>query len=162
RTGEREDRRHLSHGPFARLSPRAADELTLAWRSLTARTLDAPAAGAAKTASSVATHPDVVGSDVPDAPEPSGKPAILVLPFTNISGDSDQDYFSDGITEDIITDLSQISALSVISRNTAFTFKSRAVDIRDVARRLEAGYVLEGSVRKADGRIRVTAQLIDA
>jgi adenylate cyclase len=93
---------------------------------------------------------------------PPGKPSILVLPFTNMSGDSDQDYFSDGITEDIVTDLSQISALSVISRNTAFTFKGQAVDTGRIASKLKVGYVLEGSVRKANGRVRVTAQLIDA
>jgi adenylate cyclase len=90
------------------------------------------------------------------------KPSIAVLPFVNMSGDPEQEYFSDGITEDIITDLSKVSALTVVSRNTAFTFKSKPVDVGQVARRLKVGYVLEGSVRKAGGRVRITAQLIDA
>ena len=79
-----------------------------------------------------------------------------------MSGDPEQEYFSDGITEDIITDLSKISALHVISRNTAFTFKGKAVDLHQVANQLKVGHVLEGSVRKAAGRVRITAQLIDA
>jgi adenylate cyclase len=89
------------------------------------------------------------------------KPSIAVLPFVNMSGDSEQEYFSDGITEDIITDLSQISALFVAARNTAFTFKGRAVEVTEAARKLNVGYVLEGSVRKAGNRIRITVQLID-
>ncbi len=79
-----------------------------------------------------------------------------------MSGDPEQDYFSDGITEDIITDLSKVSALNVVSRNTAFTFKGKPVDIAQVAQRLKVGHVVEGSVRKAGGRVRITAQLIDA
>jgi adenylate cyclase len=87
--------------------------------------------------------------------------SICVLPFQNMSGDPEQEYFSDGISEDITTDLSKVSALEVIARNTAFTFKGRAVNIGDVARTLGVSHVLEGSVRKAGGRVRVTAQLID-
>jgi adenylate cyclase len=87
--------------------------------------------------------------------------SVCVLPFQNMSGDPEQEYFSDGISEDITTDLSKISALEVIARNTAFTFKGRAVDVGDVARKLGVSHVLEGSVRKAGGRVRVTAQLID-
>ena len=87
--------------------------------------------------------------------------SICVLPFQNMSGDPEQEYFSDGISEDITTDLSKISSLEVIARNTAFTFKGQAVDICDVARKLGVSHVLEGSVRKAGGRVRVTAQLID-
>ena len=87
--------------------------------------------------------------------------SICVLPFANMSGDPEQEYFSDGITEDIITDLSRISALHVVSRNTAFTFKGKAVDVGQVARQLEVSHVVEGSVRKAAGRVRITAQLID-
>jgi adenylate cyclase len=90
------------------------------------------------------------------------KPSIAVLPFANISGDPEQEYFSDGITEDIITDLSKISALEVVSRNTVFTFKGKAVDIGEIASRLKVGHVVEGSVRKAGGRVRITAELIDA
>ena len=91
----------------------------------------------------------------------AGKPSIAVLPFTNVSGDPEQEYFSDGITEDIIIDLSKISALKVVSRNTVFTFKGEAVDIGEIASRLKVGHVVEGSVRKAGGRVRITAQLID-
>ena len=88
-------------------------------------------------------------------------PSICVLPFANMSGEPEQEYFSDGISEDIITDLSKVSALSVIARNTAFTFKGAAVDVAGVARKLGVSHVLEGSVRKAGGRVRITAQLID-
>ncbi len=87
--------------------------------------------------------------------------AICVLPFANMSGDPEQEYFSDGISEDITTDLSKISALSVTARNTAFTFKKSAVDIAEIVRKLGVSHVLEGSVRKAGGRVRITAQLID-
>jgi adenylate cyclase len=88
--------------------------------------------------------------------------SICVLPFVNMSGDPEQEYFSDGITEDIITDLSKVSALLVIARNTAFTFKGKVMDVKDVARALEVTHVLEGSVRKAGDRVRITAQLIDS
>lgn len=87
--------------------------------------------------------------------------SIVVLPFANMSGDPEQEYFSDGITEDIITDLSKISSLFVVSRNTAFTFKGQNVDIDQVANRLGVQYVLEGSIRKSSNRVRITAQLID-
>ena len=87
--------------------------------------------------------------------------SIVVLPFVNMSGDPEQDYFSDGITEDIITDLSKISSLFVVSRNTAFTFKGQHVEIDQVANRLGVQFVLEGSIRKAANRVRITAQLID-
>jgi adenylate cyclase len=87
--------------------------------------------------------------------------SICVLPFANMSGDAEQEYFSDGISEDIITDLSKVSALSVVARNTAFTFKGKNVDVSQVTRQLKVSHVLEGSVRKAGGRVRITAQLID-
>jgi len=86
---------------------------------------------------------------------------ICVLPFQNMSGDAEQEYFSDGISEDITTDLSKISALGVVARNTAFTFKGQSVDICDLAKKLGVSHVLEGSVRKAGGRVRINAQLID-
>jgi len=89
------------------------------------------------------------------------KLSICVLPFANVSDDPQQEYFSDGISEDIITDLSMVSALSVVARNTAFTFKGKSVNIPDVARELGVSHVLEGSVRKAGNRVRITAQLID-
>jgi adenylate cyclase len=90
------------------------------------------------------------------------KPSIAVLPFTNMSGDREQDYFSDGMTEDLITDLSKISGLFVISRNSVFTYKGRAVKIEEVAKDLGVRYVLEGSVRRVSDQVRITAQLIDA
>ena len=89
-------------------------------------------------------------------------PSIAVLPFTNMGGDPEQEYFADGITEDITTALSRLRWLLVIARNSTFTYKGRAVDVRDVARELGVRYVLEGSVRTSAGRIRVTGQLIDA
>jgi adenylate cyclase len=88
--------------------------------------------------------------------------SICVLPFQNMSGDPEQDYFSDGVTEDIITDLSKVSALSIVSRNTAFTFKGKSVEVAHVARQTRVSHVLEGSVRKAGNRVRITAQLVDA
>jgi adenylate cyclase len=89
-------------------------------------------------------------------------PSIAVLPFDNMSGDPEQEYFSDGISEDIITDLSKVSALFVIARNSSFTYKGEAVNIQHVSRELGVRYVVEGSVRKAGKRVRITAQLIDA
>ena len=90
------------------------------------------------------------------------KPSIAVLPFTNMSGDPEQEYFTDGISEDIITELSRFPSLFVIARNSSFTYKGRADDIKQVGRELGVRYVLEGSIRKAANRIRVTAQLIDS
>ena len=120
-------------------------------RSLTAMT-SRPASSAGAAVESAA------------AEAPAAKPAavgICVLPFSNMSGDAEQEYFSDGISEDVITDLSKVSALSVIARNTAFTFKGKHVDIPQLARQLKVSHVLEGSVRKAGQRVRITAQLID-
>jgi TolB-like protein len=90
------------------------------------------------------------------------KPSIAVLPFANMSGDPEQEYFADGMAEDLITDLSQISGLFVISRNSAFTYKGKTVKIRQVAEELGVRYVLEGSVRRAGDEVRINAQLIDA
>jgi TolB-like protein len=90
------------------------------------------------------------------------KPSIAVLPFTNMSGDPEQEYFADGMVEEIITALSRIRWLFVIARNSSFTYKGHAVDVEQVGRELGVRYVLEGSVRKAGGRVRITAQLIDA
>ena len=88
--------------------------------------------------------------------------SIVVLPLSNLSGDPSQDYFADGITEDLTSDLSRIAGSFVISRNTAFTFKGKAVDARQIGRELGVRYVLEGSVRRMGGTVRVNAQLIDA
>jgi adenylate cyclase len=92
----------------------------------------------------------------------TGKPSIAVLPFTNMSGDPEQEYFSDGITEDIITDLSKVSGLSVTARNSAFTYKGQHADIREVGRRFNVATVLEGSVRRVGSRVRINAQLVSA
>jgi adenylate cyclase len=101
-----------------------------------------------------------------EAPRPvlalPDKPSMTVLPFQNMSGDAEQDYFVDGMVEDIITGLSRIKWLFVIARNSSFTYKGKAVDIRQVGRELGVRYVLEGSVRKAANRLRITAQLIEA
>jgi adenylate cyclase len=91
----------------------------------------------------------------------SSRPSVCVLPFLNMSGDAEQEYFSDGISEDITTDLSKISALAVTARNTAFTFKDSSIDVPTIARKLGVSHVLEGSVRKAGEKVRITAQLID-
>ena len=101
------------------------------------------------------------GEPAPAKEEATPKPSICVLPFANMSGEAEQEYFSDGISEDIITDLSKVSALSVVARNTAFMFKGQTVDVGEVAKKLGVSHVLEGSVRKAGTRVRITAQLID-
>jgi adenylate cyclase len=90
------------------------------------------------------------------------KPSIAVLPFQNMSGDPEQEYFADGMVEEIITALSRFKSLFVIARNSSFVFKGRAVDVKEVGRRLGVRYVVEGSVRKASGKVRITGQLIDA
>ncbi len=105
-------------------------------------------------------QPNLVRKDT--TPALADKPSIAVLPFNNMSGDPEQGYFSDGITEDIITNLSYIRWLFVIARNSSFVFKDRAIDVREVAQELGVRYVLEGSVRKAANTVRITAQLIDA
>jgi TolB-like protein len=93
---------------------------------------------------------------------PPERPSIAVLPFTNMSGDAEQEYFADGMVEDVITALSRFKSLFVIARNSSFTYKGKAVDIRQVGRELGVRYVLEGSVRKAASRVRITGQLIDS
>ena len=104
-------------------------------------------------------------TSAPDARQPlplPDKPSIAVLPFQNMSGDPEQEYFSDGMVEDIITALSRFKSLFVIARNSSFTYKGKAVDIKQVGRELGVRYVLEGSVRKAGNKVRITGQLIDA
>ena len=127
---------------------------------------DTTSQGWAKVEASIAQlggAPSPAGSESAAASPsaPGRKLSVCVLPFVNMSGDAEQEYFSDGISEDIITDLSKISALSVIARNTAFTFKGKVLDVKAVARELGVSHVLEGSVRKAGSRVRITAQLID-
>ncbi|MDA9503493.1 adenylate cyclase 3 [Bradyrhizobium sp. CCBAU 11386] len=109
---------------------------------------------------------EVAGSNPGDAPESApavpDKPSIAVLPFENMSGDPEQEFFAEGMVEEIITALSRFKSLFVIARNSSFTFKGRAVDIKEVGRRLGVRYVLVGAVRKASGKVRITGQLIDA
>ncbi len=101
-------------------------------------------------------RPPISGSSPPD------KPSIAVLPFDNLSGDPEQEYFSDGLADDIITELSRCRSLFVIARNSSFTYRGRTVDVKQIAHDLGVRYVAEGSVRRAAGRIRINAQLIDA
>jgi adenylate cyclase len=110
-----------------------------------------PSSSSAKTSTAIAQP-----LPLPD------KPSIAVLPFQNMSGDPEQEYFADGIVEEIITALSRFKSLFVIARNSSFTFKGKAVDIKEVGRRLGVRYVLEGAVRKASGKVRITCQLIEA
>jgi adenylate cyclase len=106
---------------------------------------------------------DRAGGAPQTAPPPAPhKPSIAVLPFANMSGDAEQEYFSDGLTEDLITDLSKVSGLFVIARNSSFVYKGRPVKVQEIGRDLGVRFVLEGSIRKAGNRIRITAQLIDA
>jgi adenylate cyclase len=115
--------------------------------------------GAPSEAREPASAPVAETESPPPLPD---KPSIAVLPFENMSGDPEQEYFADGMVEEIITALSRFKSLFVIARNSSFTFKGRAVDIKEVGRRLGVRYVLEGSVRKAAGKVRITGQLIDA
>jgi adenylate cyclase len=108
-----------------------------------------------------AATPTAARSDAARPGPNSDTASIAVLPFTNMSGDPEQEYFSDGISEDIITDLSKIAGLTVIARNSSFTYKGRSVDVRAVGRELSVRSVLEGSIRRAGQRVRITAQLID-
>ena len=96
------------------------------------------------------------------SPDGSGKPSIAVLPFQNMSGDPEQEFFGDGLVEDILTSLSAVSSMTVIARNSTFAYKGKAVDVREVAKDLGVRYVLEGSVRRSGSRLRITAQLIDS
>ncbi|MFQ6023120.1 MAG: adenylate/guanylate cyclase domain-containing protein [Acidiferrobacterales bacterium] len=108
-----------------------------------------------------APQPEVASETAMAFPLPA-KPSIAVLPFNNLSGDPEQDYFSDGITNDLITDLSKLSDLFVIASNSVFTYKGRAVKVQEVSRDLGVRYVLEGSIQKAGARVRINAQLIEA
>ncbi len=111
-------------------------------------------------------RPPTPSASIPPAQPPAlplpDKPSIAVLPFTNMSGDRDQEYFSDGITDDLITALSRLPDLFVIARTSTFTYKGKAAKVQDIGRELGVAYVLEGSVRKAGGNVRITVQLVDA
>ena len=132
-----------------------------AWRNLVAdvrRLVEAQAAplSVQSGAAVAATDPPAV------SPPQAARPGVVILPFVNMSGDPEQEYFSDGVTEDIITDLGRVSALSVASRNSAFSYKGKTVAPAQVARALRVTHVLEGSVRKSGNRVRITAQLLEA
>src|SRR5213075_1237051 len=101
-------------------------------------------------------------SEIPKPLPLPDKPSIAVLPFQNMSGDPEQEYFADGMVEDIITALSRFKSLFVIARNSSFTYKGKAIDTKQVGRDLGVRYVLKGSVRKVGGRVRITGQLIEA
>jgi adenylate cyclase len=116
----------------------------------------------ASTGSAAGTSAISTASPTPSMPPAPAKPSLAVLPFDNMSGDPEQEYFADGITEDIITDVSKISGLFVIARNSSFAFKKQSVDVKDVGRKLGVKHVLEGSVRKSGMRVRINVQLIDA
>jgi TolB-like protein len=122
---------------------------------------EAPSLGAekSKVAEAGPSHLNITSLGALALPD---QPSVAVLPFLNLSGDPDQDYFADGVVEDIIGALSRMRWLFVIARNSSFTYKGRAVDVKQVGRELGVRYVLEGSVRKAGNRVRVTGQLIDA
>jgi TolB-like protein len=111
---------------------------------------------------SVETAPRLALDEAGTNPPLPDRPSIAVLPFTNIRGDPEQEYFADGIVEEIITALSRFPSLFVIARNSSFTYKGKAVDIKQIGRELGVRYVLEGSVRKAGNRVRITGQLIQA
>jgi adenylate cyclase len=128
------------------------------WRGGDGPEIEALLGALAATAAPAAA--EVTGA-APGKAASSSQFSICVLPFVNMSGEPEQEYFSDGISEDIITDLSNVSALSVVARNTSFTFKGQAIDVKEIAQSLGVTHVLEGSVRKAGDRVRITGQLID-
>jgi adenylate cyclase len=151
------------------------DKLSLAFADLgeqRVKNIARPIRAFGLTAESIAALPEqslpppvISAEPTPVEPKPltlPDKPSIAVLPFQNMSGDPEQEYFADGIVEDITTALSRFRQLFVIARNSSFAFKGRAVDVKQIGRELEARYVLEGSVRKAGNRVRITGQLIDA
>ena len=117
--------------------------------------------GCGSVVKALSRPPEIVGGPTPPLALPD-KPSIAVLPFQNMCGDPEQEYFADGMVEEIITALSRNRSLFVIARNSSFTYKGKAVDIKQVGRELGVRYVLEGSVRKASGRVRITGQLIEA
>jgi adenylate cyclase len=143
--------RKLLRCRFADLGPQAV------------KNIDEPVRAHALTPGDIRQAAD--GAEPPERPPPlplPDKPSIAVLPFTNMSGDPEQEYFADGLVEDIITALSRVKAFFVIARNSSFTYKGRAVDVRQVSRELGVRYVLEGSIRKAGTRVRIVGQLVDA
>ncbi len=166
------DRLSLSFGTYRRHLTTGRDRLARwLWEGLCTAPVQSelpsaggPSAKGEKPGGETATSPEAGGPASPSQPALPlpDKPSIAVLPFANMSGDPEQEYFADGMVEEIITALSRIRWLFVIARNSSFTYKGQRVDVKKVGRELGVHYVLEGSVRKAGGRVRVTAQLIDA
>jgi adenylate cyclase len=132
-----------------------------AWQGLVADVRRLVDAQAAPRAPSEAAGPDADAGPAPGKAHAT-KPGVVILPFVNMSGDPEQEYFSDGVTEDIITDLGRVSSLSVASRNSSFSYKGKTVSPVQIARALKVTHVLEGSVRKSGNRVRITAQLLEA
>jgi len=157
------DRLSLSFGTYRRHLATGRDRLARwLWESLRVAQIQSelpsagwPTAKGEKPASETATSPEV-GEPAPP------RLSVVILPFTNLSNDPEQEYFADGITEDLTTDLSRITGSFVIARSTAFTYKGKPVDTRQIGRELGVRYVIEGSVRRSDIEVRVTAQLVDA
>jgi adenylate cyclase len=146
------------------ITPTGAMEYALGnthWLDAFTRPLDPHIAALASTAQRMLGIDGTGSNEIPVLPAGTDRPSVVVLPFNNMSGDAEQEYFSDGITEDIITDLSKVSGLFVVARNTAFTYKGKAVKVPEVSQALGVNFVLEGSVRKAGSRVRVTGQLIN-
>ncbi len=133
-----------------------------AWQSLVADVLRLVDAQTAPRAFQPGTVLSPAAASQPSHPARPSRPGVVILPFVNMSGDPEQEYFSDGVTEDIITDLGRVSALSVASRNSAFSYKGKTVAPAQIARALNVTYVMEGSVRKSGNRVRITAQLLEA
>jgi adenylate cyclase len=182
RQREAQAQRDFSSRLLGEVSADAAQELARLWssparepvpaedaRGVPSTELVSPSEGTSEVDSSLAEPAEIRHGPEGWTAEPapgsrvlnSGRRHIAVLPFTNMSDDTEQDYFADGITEDIITDLSQVSALFVVPRNTAFTYKGKSMEIVKIARRLNVGHILQGSVRKAFNQIRINVQLID-
>ena len=156
-----------SVAPGVRPASRSAPSRRSAWITALAILLALVLAAAWKyllPAAGISTTPQAVTPSVatPAGKPSEGKPSIAVLPFDNMSGDTDKAYFADGMTEDLITDLSKVGGLVVIARNSTFQYKGKARDVREIGKALNARYVLEGSVRRSGETVRVNAQLIDA
>ncbi len=133
-----------------------------AWQGLVADVLRLIEVQTAPRSLQSGAAPPSAATSMPSPPVPPTRPGVVILPFVNMSGDPEQEYFSDGVTEDIITDLGRVSGLSVASRNSAFSYKGKTVAPAQIAQALKVTHVLEGSVRKSGNRVRITAQLLEA
>ena len=171
RQREAEEQRDVSARLLGDTGGDAAQELARAWRSLVGRrSMAGHGRGSVQAEPAISqTVAEILSREESSAAAnelvqrgaEGGRRHVAVLPFISMSGEAEQEYFADGITEDIITDLSKVSALFVVARNTAFTYKGKPVEVTEAARRLNVGYILQGSVRKAAHRVRINVQLID-